>query len=805
MADVTGGAVKWILDIDNRGFDDGLKKARNDVKATVTSVDNQTSSMGNKIANIFKGVGTAIANSVKVGAIAAGSQITALGAFGLKSGAELQKTAISMNNLTKSAEVGAKVFSDLYQFALKSPFAFPEVAQAGKTLIGFGISAEKVVKNVELLGNISASTGTELTSLASIFGQISAAGRLTTEDINQLTENGIAILPALQKQFGKTAEEIRDMATEGEISATQFQKALESLVSPTAIAEFENTLPRALSSLQGALRNLAFSFVGIDITSGFKAQADGLYQATINSVKQIASALRAPELQASFATLGRQLTGVVAQIAPLIAPLISTLGQVAVPLITFVAGAIGGFASLLQAALPGLNVFFQSLNASLQALLPLVSQVGATLGQALGQVLASLAPVLPVIAQALGQVLQAILPIIPPLATFISQLVTSLAPILPPLAQALVSLVAPITQVLAPILPVITNLVSILASTFTQILQSLLPLLPPLVQLAVTIFQQVIAPILPGIVQLFTLLASAFLQVLQALLPVLPTILQLTGALVSALAPVLPTLVGLFIQLVQAILPILPPLVELTVALLPLLISFLTILIQVAGSVAQVFLAAFTGAISLVIQVFRQLVLGITGVIEFFGLLFSKVSTFGTKIYSAIAEKIGGVIGIFRDLPGRVLSHVGNLGSTLYNAGRDLINGLLNGAGSVLSNIGKFFLDKVPDFIKGPFKAALGIKSPSKVFAGYGVNIGEGLIQGINSSKSMVGRAITDLNTAIVTPMPEFNASLTAPDTTGENVVSSSRPSATINQTNNIYNQVDMDAGWRDLSWRLAN
>ncbi|SEC98945.1 hypothetical protein [Arthrobacter woluwensis] len=37
-----------------------------------------------------------------------------------------------------------------------------------------------------------------------------------------------------------------------------------------------------------------------------------------------------------------------------------------------------------------------------------------------------------------------------------------------------------------------------------------------------------------------------------------------------------------------------------------------------------------------------------------------------------------------------------------------MIQGLLNGAGSLLSSIGSFFLNQLPGWIVGPFKAALG-------------------------------------------------------------------------------------------------
>lgn len=74
----------------------------------------------------------------------------------------------------------------------------------------------------------------------------------------------------------------------------------------------------------------------------------------------------------------------------------------------------------------------------------------------------------------------------------------------------------------------------------------------------------------------------------------------------------------------------------------------------------------------------------------------------------------------------------------LFEIGRNVIQGFLDGAGSLFRNIGKFFIDLLPGWIVAPFKLALGIKSPSKVFAGFGENIGQGLINGMDKSMSMV-------------------------------------------------------------------
>lgn len=93
----------------------------------------------------------------------------------------------------------------------------------------------------------------------------------------------------------------------------------------------------------------------------------------------------------------------------------------------------------------------------------------------------------------------------------------------------------------------------------------------------------------------------------------------------------------------------------------------------------------------------------------------------------------------------KLVSALSGAGSWLVSAGRNVVQGFINGIKSLAGTIGSAFLDMVPGWIKGPFKKALGIASPSKVFAGYGRNIGEGIIQGVSGMESKVAGAAQGL------------------------------------------------------------
>jgi hypothetical protein len=125
--------------------------------------------------------------------------------------------------------------------------------------------------------------------------------------------------------------------------------------------------------------------------------------------------------------------------------------------------------------------------------------------------------------------------------------------------------------------------------------------------------------------------------------------------------------------------------------------------------------------------------------------LLGVIITHMSQIKAGIQTVWGDILSFFEGIPGDIEGIFAGALGWLKDAGVNLIQGLLNGASSVLKNIGNFFLNLLPSWIVGPFKAALGIHSPSTVFAGHGVNIVQGLINGIASQKPALTKTMTGL------------------------------------------------------------
>ena len=137
------------------------------------------------------------------------------------------------------------------------------------------------------------------------------------------------------------------------------------------------------------------------------------------------------------------------------------------------------------------------------------------------------------------------------------------------------------------------------------------------------------------------------------------------------------------------------------------------------------------------------------------------------NIVSGVSGMIGNVVNALGGLGGKIMGALAGAGSWLYDIGRNIVEGLMNGIKSLAGTIGNFFLSLIPGWIVGPFKAALGIASPSKVFRGFGRNIGEGVVLGIGDMRADLESATSGMVT--VPSSPAYGSATAAGDyrTTG--------------------------------------
>lgn len=130
------------------------------------------------------------------------------------------------------------------------------------------------------------------------------------------------------------------------------------------------------------------------------------------------------------------------------------------------------------------------------------------------------------------------------------------------------------------------------------------------------------------------------------------------------------------------------------------------------------------------------------------GAIFNIIKGFASGLLEAIREKFNAIAGVVGGIKDRIMSAVSGAGKWLYQTGKWIVEGLINGikamwnkATDVVGNLGKALVNKGKD--------VLGIGSPSKIFKQYGKWVGEGLVIGINSMTGKVADAAENMASGV--------------------------------------------------------
>lgn len=287
--------------------------------------------------------------------------------------------------------------------------------------------------------------------------------------------------------------------------------------------------------------------------------------------------------------------------------------------------------------------------------------------------------------------------------TIIPMVITTITDNLPALLQAAVALVGALGQGIIDSLPAITQAaIDILFFLADSLIANLPTLIAGLLQVTMTIVQTLTSPefltqLVETAILLIMTLANGLIDAIPQLIAAVPMII---GNLLAAIIVELPNIIQMGIDLLFALIDgIIKCIPELVAAVPTLIIAFIN---GIVNNLDKIILAAP--------QIIVSLITGIIGAIP-------ELIAAVPRVIAAIADTIrnydwGGI-------------------------GRNIVQGLKDGIAGMWDNIKNWFNEKV-DSLVGGVKRILGIHSPSKVFAGIGGFMAEGLGEGFSDEFASV-------------------------------------------------------------------
>ena len=228
------GSLKFDTAIDTKGFSGGLNKIDTLVKGVITGYT------GKKLIDYFIG-----------------------------SNAEMEQYLTSFEVLLGSASNAKKLMDELTQFANTTPLELTDVTKSAQMLMNYGVAADDVVSKLTQLGDLSGGNALKLDRISLAYGQMLAKGKVTGEELRQMTEAGVPMQQALADSIGVSTAELQKMISAGKVGIPELNGAITSLT--TGTGKFAGMMEKQSQTMSGMLSTLKDTFAQFGRDAGEKA------------------------------------------------------------------------------------------------------------------------------------------------------------------------------------------------------------------------------------------------------------------------------------------------------------------------------------------------------------------------------------------------------------------------------------------------------------------------------------------------------------------------------------------------------
>ena len=222
----------------------------NQLKANKTSASGLSGALGSLGSSLSSVAG--LATGVGVGLAA--MKLKDYGQYALQTSAAFEQLAISFRVMTGSAQTGQELTDAIIELGAKTPMTAQQLSRAAQLLLSFGESAENIIPDLKLLGDITGGEANRFSQLALVFAQVGANGKLMGQDLLQMVNAGFNPLQIISQKTGKSMGELRKEMEEGRIS---FQMVAQAMKDATAEGgRYFGLMEQQSQSLNGRLSTL---------------------------------------------------------------------------------------------------------------------------------------------------------------------------------------------------------------------------------------------------------------------------------------------------------------------------------------------------------------------------------------------------------------------------------------------------------------------------------------------------------------------------------------------------------------------
>lgn len=201
------------------------------------------------------------------------------------SNAEMEQYTTSLEVMLGSASKASAMIEKMRDFAAKTPLTLENVISGGTMLMSYGVDESNLIDTMTKLGDLASGNAEKMDRITLAYGQMLAKGKVTGEELMQMTEAGVPLQTALADSIGVTGEEFSKMVSKGEVGIDALNKAITELT--TGDGKFAGMMEKQSETMQGML-----STVQDNISEFFRKMGEGAF-GEVKSALQEASDLLA--------------------------------------------------------------------------------------------------------------------------------------------------------------------------------------------------------------------------------------------------------------------------------------------------------------------------------------------------------------------------------------------------------------------------------------------------------------------------------------------------------------------------------
>jgi tape measure domain-containing protein len=226
----------------------------------------------------------------------------------IRAGAKMETLTVSFRSITGSAKGAARMVDTLNKFAASTPFQLENISSAARQLLAVGVKESDLTKELRMLGDIAAASGSSIEDIAAIFSKVQAKGKVELENLNQLAERGIPIFDQLRQVTGDANMEFGA----GSVKIEDFNKALQAMTAEGGFAadSMENLSATTTGLFSTLMDKANIAMAQFSEESGITSYVNGQLGLAIGAVERVTKTTSAEvdNLASSFGDLMSKAT-----------------------------------------------------------------------------------------------------------------------------------------------------------------------------------------------------------------------------------------------------------------------------------------------------------------------------------------------------------------------------------------------------------------------------------------------------------------------------------------------------------------